>query len=243
MYRLQRRWHVDILIGNHALAPTAYENNGRVSPEVEDRRSKVRLDGLDPNAEGIGVRISVTIEGGTQVRGMRNGDACLSQEPEEVHFGLGEHETIETLTVTWPTMDRAESHAFGLATNQTVTIAHPQPVLPSLFVMHGEGSGVHVPGQVVETSALEQRENYLFSYWCVGAAVEFTDRHFSTTTVEMPSDALSIDMRLLPGVPVETVRLGTVCGGCAIVGCGQDIQKDGIGYYCLLMRVSFRRLF
>ena len=39
--------------------------------------------------EGIGARISVTTEGVTQVRGMRNSDACLSQEPEEVHFEFG----------------------------------------------------------------------------------------------------------------------------------------------------------
>ena len=145
--------------------------------------------------------------------------------------------------MTWLTKDRARSHAFGLAANQTVITAHAQSAHPSLIVMHGEGSGVHVPGQVVETSALEQRENYLFSYWSVGAAVEFTDRHFSTTTVEMKSDALSIDMRFLPGVPVQAVRLGTVCGGCAISGCGQDIQKDGIGRCCFLMRESFRRSF
>ena len=34
VYGPQRRWHVDILIGNHALAPTVYENNGEVGPEV-----------------------------------------------------------------------------------------------------------------------------------------------------------------------------------------------------------------
>ena len=192
--------NVDIFIGNHAIAPTVYENTGDTDEDADNHYIKVRLEGLDDNPEGIGARIAVLTSTTTQVREMRNGGGFLTQRPKEVHFGLGEEEVIARVTVKWPRLDQTESVLTDVATDQILTIEEPEPIAPSLIVMHGEGSGLYTEGEVVEISAISTREHYFFSHWTASGDVEFADRFSATTTVVMPGDSVAIDANFLPGV-------------------------------------------
>ena len=194
---------VDIFIGNHAMAPTVYENTGDTDDDADNNYIKVRIKGLRDNPDGVGARIAVLTSTRTQVREMRNGTAFLTQRPKEVHFGLGTDEIIDTLTVKWPRLDPTETVLNDVAVNQILTIEEPEPTAPSLVIMHGEGSGIYEPGEIVEISAILTREHYYFSHWSASGDVEITDPFSATTTIVMPDESVSIDANFLPGVSVD----------------------------------------
>ena len=195
--------HVDIFIGNHALAPTVYKNTGDTDEDADNHYLKVRLDGLAGNPEGIGARIEVETANAIQVREMRDAAGFLSQAPAEVHFGLAEADTVTRVSVKWPNLDNTTSELFGVAVDQTITIEQPEPSRPSVVVMHGGGSGAYHPGTEVTITAKETREHYFFSHWSVTGDVELADRFAFTTTFVMPDESISIDARFLPGVPTD----------------------------------------
>ncbi|MFT5184870.1 MAG: hypothetical protein ACI84C_002005 [Flavobacteriales bacterium] len=80
----------------------------------------VDLTGVVSNPDGIGAR--VTIEGafGTMIRDVKSGESYGIMNSMISHFGLGQNDTIETLTVTWPsgTVDILND----VDANQTITV-------------------------------------------------------------------------------------------------------------------------
>ena len=62
---------------------------------------QLELEGSGLNKGAFGVRVSVKAGGQTQLREVQNLRA-LAQAPSRVHFGLGEAEVIEELTLQWP---------------------------------------------------------------------------------------------------------------------------------------------
>ena len=55
------------------------------------------------NRFGIGARVELETTAGSQVRWVMAGSTSLfTGSPPEVHFGLGELETVARLTVHWP---------------------------------------------------------------------------------------------------------------------------------------------
>ena len=64
-------------------------------------RIELRDDGV--NTYGVGARIQVEADGQTQVRWiLAGGTSIYSANPLEAHFGLGDSESIDLLTVEWP---------------------------------------------------------------------------------------------------------------------------------------------
>lgn len=63
---------------------------------------KVTLRGHESNRQGIGARLTATVKGQPIVRELFPANGFLSQSPAMVHFGLGDADTIDTLTVRWP---------------------------------------------------------------------------------------------------------------------------------------------
>ena len=63
----------------------------------------VELRGPTDNPHGIGARVTIEHGDRTQTRWIRNmAPGYLSNLPHEVHFGLGDSETVDRLTVDWP---------------------------------------------------------------------------------------------------------------------------------------------
>ncbi len=82
---------------------------------------RIRLDQPAPNIDAVGARVAVTVGGVTQTRWLRaGGTSYASSDPLEVHFGLGEHDTVDKILVTWP--DGAQSLSTDVATRQSVEI-------------------------------------------------------------------------------------------------------------------------
>ncbi|HHO52559.1 MAG TPA: CRTAC1 family protein [Deltaproteobacteria bacterium] len=82
---------------------------------------KIRLDQPGMNPDAIGARVKITTDGGVQERMLFAGGTSLaSGGPPELHFGLGDHEVVETLQVSWP--DGKISVLEDVAASQTVEI-------------------------------------------------------------------------------------------------------------------------
>jgi enediyne biosynthesis protein E4 len=63
---------------------------------------KVFLRGHKSNRLGIGARLTATVNGQELVREMYPVNSFRSQMPNIVHFGLGDAEKIDRLTIRWP---------------------------------------------------------------------------------------------------------------------------------------------
>jgi hypothetical protein len=66
------------------------------------RYLQVSLRGQKSNRQGIGARLTAVAGGQRQVREMYPANSYVSQAPNRVHFGLGNTETVKSLTIRWP---------------------------------------------------------------------------------------------------------------------------------------------
>ena len=74
-----------------------YENNF-----PQKHYLKVTLRGTRGNRQGVGARLVAVVKGQQLVREMYPANSNRSQMPNIVHFGLGDQERVERLTVRWP---------------------------------------------------------------------------------------------------------------------------------------------
>jgi hypothetical protein len=63
---------------------------------------KVSLRGNESNRQGIGARLTAVVGGQPRVRELYPANTYRSQAPNIVHFGLGDADSVERLTVRWP---------------------------------------------------------------------------------------------------------------------------------------------
>jgi hypothetical protein len=63
---------------------------------------KVSLRGRASNRQGIGSRLTAVVHGQQQVRELYPTSGLYSQGPSMVHFGLADAETVDSLTIRWP---------------------------------------------------------------------------------------------------------------------------------------------
>jgi hypothetical protein len=66
---------------------------------------KVTLRGTRSNRQGIGARLVAVVNGQQVVREMYPLNSYRSEMPNIVHFGLGEQDRVERLTIRWPSGD------------------------------------------------------------------------------------------------------------------------------------------
>ncbi len=88
---------LDLVVSNFDEPVGLYRNQS-----TEHHRATVRLTGTHSNRFGLGATIRLTAGGETQVRYLSMSKGWLSSNEPLVHFGLGDAEKIEVLTVLWP---------------------------------------------------------------------------------------------------------------------------------------------
>ncbi|MEO8734330.1 MAG: ASPIC/UnbV domain-containing protein, partial [Flavobacteriales bacterium] len=80
----------------------------------------VNLLGTASNKNGIGAKVYVTSDLGTQMREIRSGDGFRYMSSLNAHFGLGQDSTIYKVEVRWPSGD--VDQLYGPAVDGAVTI-------------------------------------------------------------------------------------------------------------------------
>jgi hypothetical protein len=83
---------LDVFNGN------LYKNNGGNG----NNYIKIRTQGVQSNYNGIGARIEIHTDTGTQIRDVRSGEGFEFMSSLSAHFGLGTDTTINSMVIYWP---------------------------------------------------------------------------------------------------------------------------------------------
>ena len=84
----------------------------------------VRLEGVAPNTEGFGSRITARVDGmSDQIREVTIGSNFTSQNPTWQYFGLGDANVVDQLRVVW--LDGQETVLSDVNVGQVLTVRHP----------------------------------------------------------------------------------------------------------------------
>ena len=108
---------IDIVVSNLKDFPTVLRNDG----ENVTQWLGVKLIGTHCNRDAIGARVTVVSGGLTQIREVKSGSGYLSQNDLRLHFGLGNADRIEALTVQW-TCGKVQTLQ-DVKTNQVIVIS------------------------------------------------------------------------------------------------------------------------
>lgn len=191
-YDGDRDGDLDIALTNNSQHSVRYYRNNLSG---SNHYLAVKLVSESGNTRGVGAWITLRASTGTQVREMRAGSNFTSQNPAEVHFGLGAA-TAADLEVRWP--DGTVTTHPGIAADQLVTLEQAA-FTARLVVRRGSGSGAYEVGAEVPISAEPRIDNHFFSHWTVSGG-DVADRHAATTTFTMPSGGATVTANYLPGV-------------------------------------------
>ena len=88
----------DLLVTNCNGIPRLFRNENKTAHNW----IKIRLIGEKSNRDGIGSRVKITTESGTQERTLRSGSSYCSQSELSIIFGLGNDKEISQIDVNWP---------------------------------------------------------------------------------------------------------------------------------------------
>ena len=89
---------LDVVVGNFGQQARLFRNECAEG----NHWLRVHLQGGASGADGLGAKIEVTARGKTQVRKVISGTSFMGQNMLDAHFGIGEAEEIDSVTVHWP---------------------------------------------------------------------------------------------------------------------------------------------
>jgi len=112
---------LDLFITNNSQPPRLYRNDGGNTASY----LTIHLNGISPNTGAIGARVYVTTGTKTQMRELRAGSNYVSQNPAEIHFGLGSSTVADRVRIVWP--DASVDTLENVAVNQDLTLSQTEP--------------------------------------------------------------------------------------------------------------------
>ncbi|MGI9472696.1 MAG: CRTAC1 family protein [Rubripirellula sp.] len=83
----------------------------------------VKLRGTSSNSQGIGAKLKLEAAGKTIHRNLQTHNSLFSQMPSSVHFGLGDAERIDRLTIQWPS--GIDQTLTNIEVNQRLVVEEP----------------------------------------------------------------------------------------------------------------------
>jgi hypothetical protein len=120
---------LDFLVGNNGQDAQLFHNDGG---EREVSRKNhwlgVRLIGTKSNRDGVGAALKVVACEFVSYDQAKGGMSYCSAQDSRIYFGLGAHEKLDRLEITWPS--GAHEVIQNLAANQIVTIEEGKGVTP-----------------------------------------------------------------------------------------------------------------
>ena len=186
---------IDILIVNASEPHLLFYRNDSVGL---GNYLTIKLRGAGVNTYGVGSKVTVTTEFGSQIRQLGGSNNFISHNPLEVHFGLGTA-TRADIRVDWFDEENTVTEFSILEVNKVLTVHQPGFSGLRLSVRFGDGDGRYDAGDVVAIEAEEPKEGYYFSHWTVSGGI-VADRYSASTNFEMPSSVATVTAHYLPGV-------------------------------------------
>ncbi len=109
---------IDIVVNNSDDKAFIYRNNS----EGRNNFIKIKLIGTEKNKNAIGTRVTIKTNGTSQIVENYFSRGFQSAMADDLHFGLGAHEKIDTLIVSWP--DGSLQYQYNIKRNQTLEISY-----------------------------------------------------------------------------------------------------------------------
>ena len=113
---------MDILVTRCGEAPVLLRNDSQTHNWV-----KIRLVGTESNRDGIGAKVWVHTNETTQFREATCGGSYASGSEPMLHFGIGIHETIQSIKVKWQNRHIQALDFSDSPVNQTIHITENPP--------------------------------------------------------------------------------------------------------------------
>ena len=63
---------------------------------------KINPIGVESNKNGLGARVTIESSMGAQIRDIKSGDGFGNMSMLTAHFGIGQDEIVESVTINWP---------------------------------------------------------------------------------------------------------------------------------------------
>ncbi len=117
--------YLDLLVMTNGGPAYLFRNEGG-----DNQALRIKLSGTKSNRDGIGSVVDITYGGGEkQWQMMRSGSGYLSASELVLTFGVGQHRSVESVEVKWPSgqVDRLSN----VATGQTITVQEGKGVISS----------------------------------------------------------------------------------------------------------------
>jgi enediyne biosynthesis protein E4 len=112
---------LDLLVNNVNMPAFVYENRSdKLFPE--NHYLTIILGGYGKNPFGLGAKVRAYVNDTVFYQELSPMRGFMSSVDYKVHFGLGRHETVDSVLVDWP--DNRQSRLSNVATNRTLKINH-----------------------------------------------------------------------------------------------------------------------
>lgn len=109
---------IDIAVSNNQGPAKLYQNN----LTGQNQFLKIKLSGNSPNTQAIGALVEVIVnESLTLTKEVRIDNNFVSQNANELHFGLANNNSVEKIIITWP--DQTITEQSNVSSGQIVKIS------------------------------------------------------------------------------------------------------------------------
>lgn len=175
----------------------------------------VNLTGVQSNMDAVGAMVTIDGPWGTMIREVHAGESYGIVNSSVLHFGLGDHTTIPTLTITWPS-GLVETYT-DLHVDQTISVVEGVCSSPNVGIALS-GPAVICTGDPAITLNADMGSGYSYT-WSTGANTPSIDVSAGGTYSvvladgsECPGQAVVNVIENPDQTPVVTVTGGTsVC--------------------------------
>jgi len=153
---------------------TIYSSNGN-----DNNWHKVTFKGIQSNRNGIGARVEIHGPWGVKIRDVQSGIGFRYMGTLNVHFGLGQHQTIDKIVIKWPSgiVDQVLNPSVNTTTNVVEGTLSNESFASTEFVLYP--NPVENILNIQSVNALESYEIYDLS----GKLIEMKD--FSLPTINL----------------------------------------------------------
>lgn len=166
----------------------------------------LNLRGVQSNRNGVGAKIVLYSELGTQVREVRSGESYGIQNSMQALFGLGQATAIDSVIIYWPsgTVDVLKQ---SLDFNRYITVQEGGCVVPQVTAV-ANGATVFCSGDSVTIGVTDAFAAYL---WNTGDTTASISAHYEglyAVTVTLPGGCTTVSNAIT--VTVDPVEIPTV---------------------------------
>lgn len=198
---------IDVIAGY----ATGFNNSSNVDDQLfindgnNNNWTRIHLDGVESNVNGIGARVEIQGAWGSQVREVRAGESYGTQNALASHFGLGTATEIETIIVSWPS---------GIVD----TIENPE-INTNLRVIEGQG--------LLSVEEVASTEEFTVFPNPASTQINFTINPATATTTIYVYDLLGrqvlVQNTQLTGT--QSIDISKLNAGVYFVAVGTTVQK------------------